>query len=96
MLYMKSSELKNLDIDAAEVFEELAVQDCLRETVGADWHYGCYVYSSALDTTFFVEDMEPNYHSPIGSLLRVYPTSRIHCSDRLKSESPCYEVNIPF
>lgn len=96
MLYMKSSELKNLDIDAASVFEELSVESALREPLGEDWHYGCYAYSPKLDTVFFVEDMEPNYHCDLGSLLRVYPTTRLHCHERPSSEPPCYEVNIPF
>lgn len=96
MLYMKSCELKNLGIDAAVVFEELSVQDYLRETVGEDWHCGCYIYTPVLDTTFFIEDMEPKYHSPIGSLLRVYPTSKLHCHKRPEGEPPCYEVDIPF
>lgn len=96
MLYMKSCELKNLGIDAAEVFEELAVEKCLREDLGADWHFGCYVYSYKLDTQFFVEDMEPKEDSPIGSLFRVYPSSKLHCYTRTKAEPLCYEVDIPF
>lgn len=72
MLYVKSPELKNLGIDAAGVFEQLAEEHWLREVSG-NWHIGiyCYACSDTLDKTLFVEDMEPGFSSSIGSVLRV-------------------------
>lgn len=96
MLYMKSSELKALGIDAAEVYFELSKEADLRELIGADWSYGCYAYSFRLDTVFFVEDVEPKYHSPIGSMLRVAPVSRLHYYEESKEESSVYDEDIPF
>lgn len=74
MLYVKSPELKNLGIDAATVFEQLAVESDLREFSGC-WHRGiwCYAYSDTLNEVFYIEDVEPHYNSPVGSLLRVAP-----------------------
>lgn len=74
MLYVKSPELKNLGIDAGVVFEQLAEESALRELSGS-WHRGiwCYAYSYTLDEVFYIEDAEPHYNSPVGSLLRVAP-----------------------
>lgn len=92
MLYMKSSDLKNLGIDADEVLDALTVEDYLREISG-NWHRGiwCYVYSTVLDKFFYIEDVEPNYHSPVGSVLRVAP-ERLHQASR-KVENDC---DLPF
>ena len=97
MLYMKSSELKNLGIDAAEVLELLAEEDYLRELSG-NWHRGiwCYVRSSTLNEVFYIEDAEPSYHSPVGSLLRVAPARPPRVSRKIEIKSTIYDYDIPF
>ena len=99
MLYMKSCELKNLGIDAAEVYEMLARESDLREYSGK-WHLGisCYAYSTTLERMFHIEDLEPKYNSPIGSMLLVTGTEypRIMNGSVERSTTIYDEYDIPF
>lgn len=97
MLYMKSCELKNLGIDAAEVFQLLNEESCLRELSGS-WHRGiwCYAYSHTLDEVFYIEDVEPNYHSPVGSVLRVAPGRPPRVSRKVEIKPTIYDYDVPF
>lgn len=97
MLYMKSSELKNLGIDAAEVFKQLNEEAYLRELSG-NWHRGiwCYACSFTLDEVFYIEDAEPNFHSPVGSVLRIAPARPPRVSRKVKIKPTIYDYDVPF
>lgn len=97
LLYMKSSELKNLGIDAAAVFEDLAEESYVREVTG-QWHRAiwCYAYSPTLDEAFYIEDMEPNYRSPVGSVLRVTPGRPTRVSRKVEIKPTIYDYDVPF
>ncbi len=95
MLYVKSTELKNLGINADSVLEQLDNKSALRE-LSCNWYrLSIYTYSYTLDEVFYVEDLETNYHSPVGSLLLVAPGGPTQATREVELK-PTYDYDLPF
>ena len=95
MLYVKSTELKNLGINADSVLEQLDKESALRE-LSCNWYrLSIYTYSYTLDEVFYVEDLETNYHSPVGSLLLVAPGGPTQATREVELK-PAYDYDLPF